>query len=120
MEKKRVVRERQGLGSLGKGHGPEQAGFRLHLGKGYAVRHPDSMQGALGPAAGLIGEQAETVLGRVDGIEAGLHVLKHIVVSVGPSQMGAELRRRGHDPDDPAHFRRSNADLVGRTAAGFT
>ena len=48
-------------------HGPKEADLRLYLLEGQAECHGNSVQGAVGPVIGPVGEEAETILGRVDG-----------------------------------------------------
>jgi hypothetical protein len=78
------------------------------------------MQGAVDPATGPIGEEAETVLGRVDGKKSRFLFLEHVVVSPNYREMGAEPGSFGQDLDDPLQFRSGNTDLVRRAAATLT
>jgi hypothetical protein len=116
-EQKCVVDQGKDLATFREVQGPEQADLRLHLFQGQAERRCDGVQGAVCPAMGPVGEEAEAVLGRVDGKKPGLLFLEHIVVSANGQEMGAELGNLGQDPDDPLHLPGGNADLVRRAAA---
>jgi hypothetical protein len=69
---------------------------------------------------GPVGEEAEAVLGRVDGKKPGFLFLENVVVSPRGQEMGAELGSLGQDLDDPLQLREGNADLVRRAAAPLT
>src|SRR3990172_3180794 len=98
-------------------HGPEEADLRLHLRQGQAECLSNGVQGTVDPAMGPVGEEAEAVLGRVDGKKSRFLLLEHVVVSSRGQEMGAELGSLGQDFDDPLQLRGGNADLVRRAAA---
>ena len=116
-EQKSVVYHGEHLIAFREVHGPEEADLRLHLLQGQAEPNGDGVQGAAGPAVGPVGEEAEAVLGRVDGKKPRFFFIEHVVVSACGQKMGAKLGGLGQDLDDPFELRRGNADLVRRAAA---
>jgi hypothetical protein len=117
VEQKCIIDHSQDLSTFREVHGPEQADLRLHLRQGQAECLSNGVQGAVDPAMGPIGEEAEAVLGRVDGKKSRFLFLEHVVVSPRGQEMGAELGSLGQDLDDPLHLREGNANLVRRAAA---